>query len=155
MLLLDIALDNWFRTQVTRIQLRRWSVVDSEGDGQGLGGYKYHRSRLCCCMLSHATASGKQRILQALRRLPHRLTVAVCPMVHSCPQQVERVEKSSLSGDSLVDLVHVVLQNAVIAGESEELGQVPVSLCVTATATLFFTSTPACLDAYISAVPGL
>jgi hypothetical protein len=42
---------------------------------------------------------------------------------------VERVEKSSLSGDSLVDLVHVVLQNAVIAGESEELGQVPVSLC--------------------------
>ena len=39
--------------------------------------------------------------------------------------QVERVEKSSLSGDSLVDLVHVVLQNAVIAAESEELGQVP------------------------------
>ena len=34
------------------------------------------------------------------------------------------MEKSSLSGDSLVDLVHVVLQNAVIAGESEELGQV-------------------------------
>ena len=42
--------------------------------------------------------------------------------------QVERVEKSSLSGDSLVDLVHVVLQNAVIAGESEELGQVRDSI---------------------------
>ena len=42
----------------------------------------------------------------------------------SSSQQVERVEKSSLSGDSLVDMVHVVLQNAVIAAESEELGQV-------------------------------
>ena len=42
---------------------------------------------------------------------------------------VERVEKSALSGDSLVDLVAVVLQNAVIAGESEELGQV-CSLCL-------------------------
>jgi len=45
------------------------------------------------------------------------------------PPQVERVEKSALSGDSLVDLVHVVLQNAVIAGESEELGQVPYAYC--------------------------
>ncbi len=59
------------------------------------------------------------------------------------PSQVERVEKSSLSGDSLVDLVHVVLQNAVIAGESEELGQVPACMMTRIFVTPgFFTATP-------------
>lgn len=42
---------------------------------------------------------------------------------------IERQEKSSLSGDSLVDLVTLVLQNTVIAAESLELGQVLALLC--------------------------
>ena len=37
---------------------------------------------------------------------------------------IERTDKSSLSGDSLMDLVGLVLSNACIAGESEDFGQV-------------------------------
>lgn len=37
---------------------------------------------------------------------------------------IERTDKNSLSGDSLMDLVGLVLSNACIAGESEDFGQV-------------------------------
>ena len=37
---------------------------------------------------------------------------------------IERVDKTSLSGDDLMEMVGLVLKNAVIAGESEDFGQV-------------------------------
>ena len=37
---------------------------------------------------------------------------------------LERQEKSAMAGDALVELVGLTLENAAIAGESEELGQV-------------------------------
>lgn len=37
---------------------------------------------------------------------------------------IERVDKSSLSGDDLMEMVGLVLKNAVIAGESEDFRQV-------------------------------
>ena len=36
---------------------------------------------------------------------------------------IERTDKNSLSGDSLMDLVGLVLSTACIAGESEDFGQ--------------------------------
>ena len=40
---------------------------------------------------------------------------------------IERTDKSSLSGDNLLEMVGLVLSNAVIAGESEDFGQVSCS----------------------------
>ena len=37
---------------------------------------------------------------------------------------IERTDKNSLSGDDLLELVGLVLRNAVIAGESQDFGQV-------------------------------
>ncbi len=37
---------------------------------------------------------------------------------------VERLDKSSLQGDDLLELVSLVLRNACIASENQELGQV-------------------------------
>lgn len=37
---------------------------------------------------------------------------------------IERTDKSSLSGDDLLDMVGMVLSNACIAGESQDFGQV-------------------------------
>ena len=37
---------------------------------------------------------------------------------------VERMDKSSLQGDDLLELVSLVLRNACIASENQELGQV-------------------------------
>ena len=41
---------------------------------------------------------------------------------------IERTDKNSLSGDDLLEMVGLVLKNAVIAGESEDFGQ--VSCCM-------------------------
>ena len=37
---------------------------------------------------------------------------------------IERTDKNSLEGDSLMELVGLVLSNACIAGESDDFGQV-------------------------------
>lgn len=37
---------------------------------------------------------------------------------------IERTDKTSLSGDDLLDMVGMVLSNACIAGESQDFGQV-------------------------------
>lgn len=37
---------------------------------------------------------------------------------------IERTDKSSLSGDDLLEMVGLVLSNACIAGESQDFGQV-------------------------------
>lgn len=44
---------------------------------------------------------------------------------------IERTDKSSLSGDDLLEMVGLVLRNACIAGESQDFGQVSCcTLCV-------------------------
>ena len=46
---------------------------------------------------------------------------------------IERTDKSSLSGDDLLDMVGLVLRNACIAGESQDFGQVSCcTMCVCA-----------------------
>lgn len=44
---------------------------------------------------------------------------------------IERTDKSSLSGDDLLEMVGMVLSNACIAGESRDFGQVSLlSVCM-------------------------
>jgi len=44
---------------------------------------------------------------------------------------IERTDKSSLSGDDLLEMVGLVLRNACIAGESQDFGQVSCcTICV-------------------------
>ena len=52
---------------------------------------------------------------------------------------IERTDKSSLSGDDLLEVVGLVLSNACIAGESQDFGQVGLTVfCLIAC--------PACLS---------
>ena len=51
---------------------------------------------------------------------------------------IERTDKSSLSGDDLLEMVGLVLRNACIASESQDFGQVSCcTMCVCMHACLF------------------
>ncbi len=62
---------------------------------------------------------------------------------------IERTDKSSLSGDDLLEMVGLVLRNACIAGESQDFGQVScctLCVCVCVRACV---SVGRCLRAYV------
>ena len=51
---------------------------------------------------------------------------------------IERTDKSSLSGDDLLEMVGMVLRNACIAGESQDFGQVSRSPITASVSFAFF-----------------
>ena len=66
----------------------------------------------CCCVNTQAEGASRDVLL---------LDVALDNYFRLC---IERTDKSSLSGDDLLEMVGLVLRNACIACESQDFGQV-------------------------------
>lgn len=73
----------------------------------------------CCLSASSKPGGGLQA--EGAGRDVLLLDIALDNYFRLC---IERTDKSSLSGDDLLDMVDLVLSNACIAGESQDFGQV-------------------------------